>query len=242
MPRPHFTLGKHPVPILQEAGRTPGPVWTGGKSSPHRDSIPDRPARSSVAIPNELPGPHHNEYWEQLNMQTLVAELAQWLRYGLHFWQRRDIIVPSKIHCPSLWPNQHLNGQEIFFLGGGQNDRGVKLSTHFLLVPRLRMSGTIPLLPLCVFLVWRVTTKPIIFLTFFYGLPSELKNPQNYIQTKFFFFSLLPNSTTYRHQQGPTNICSHTTTVLTTHRCILMDCFNNCNFSKHKLMRSLMMV
>ena len=32
------------------------------------------------------------------------------------------------------------------------------------------------------------------------------------------------------------NICSHTTTVLTTHRCILMDCFNNCNFSKHKLM------
>ena len=26
-------------------------------SSPHRDSIPDRPARSSVAIPTELPGP-----------------------------------------------------------------------------------------------------------------------------------------------------------------------------------------
>ena len=27
---------------------------------------------------------------------------------------------------------------------------------------------------------------------------------------------------------------SHTTTVLTTHRCILLDNFNNCNFSKHK--------
>ena len=26
-----------------------------------------------------------------------------------------------------------------------------------------------------------------------------------------------------------------------THRCILMDYFNNCNFSKHELMRSLMM-
>ena len=38
------------------------------------------------------------------------------------------------------------------------------------------------------------------------------------------------------------NICSHTTTVLTTHRCILMDYFNNNNFSKHKSMRSLMMV
>ena len=38
--------GKDPVPILQEAARASGPVWTGGKSRPHRDSIPDRPARS----------------------------------------------------------------------------------------------------------------------------------------------------------------------------------------------------
>jgi len=45
-PRPHFTPGKGPVPILQEAGWAPGPVWTGGKSRPHRDSIPDSPARS----------------------------------------------------------------------------------------------------------------------------------------------------------------------------------------------------
>ena len=43
-PRPHFTPGKEPVPILQEALWAPGPVWTGGKSRPHRDSIPDRPA------------------------------------------------------------------------------------------------------------------------------------------------------------------------------------------------------
>jgi len=44
--RPHFTPGKDPVPILQEAGWAPGSVWTGGKSRPHRDSIPGRPARS----------------------------------------------------------------------------------------------------------------------------------------------------------------------------------------------------
>jgi len=56
-PRPHFTPGKEPVPILQEAGWAPGPVWTGSENlAPHRDSIPDRPARSSVAIPTELPG------------------------------------------------------------------------------------------------------------------------------------------------------------------------------------------
>jgi len=56
-PRPHFTPGKEPVHILQETGWAPGSVWTGGKSRPHRDSILDRPARSSVAIPTELPGP-----------------------------------------------------------------------------------------------------------------------------------------------------------------------------------------
>jgi len=31
-----------------------------GKSRPHRDSIPDRPARSSVVIPTEPPDPHIN--------------------------------------------------------------------------------------------------------------------------------------------------------------------------------------
>ena len=45
-PRPHFTPGKDPVPILQEAGWARGPVWTGGKSRPRRDSFPDSPACS----------------------------------------------------------------------------------------------------------------------------------------------------------------------------------------------------
>ena len=47
-PRPHFTPGKDPVPTLQEARWAPGPVWTGGKSRPHRDSIPDHPSRSQA--------------------------------------------------------------------------------------------------------------------------------------------------------------------------------------------------
>ena len=65
-PSKALTPGKDPVPIVQEAGWTPGPVWTGGKSRPHRDSIPDRPApRSSVAIPTELPGPHKKQYPER---------------------------------------------------------------------------------------------------------------------------------------------------------------------------------
>ena len=44
--RPHFISVKEPVPILQEAGWAPWPVWTGGKCLPRRESIPDRPASS----------------------------------------------------------------------------------------------------------------------------------------------------------------------------------------------------
>ena len=40
------TPGNDPVPILQEAGWAPGPVWTGRKSRPYGDSIPDHPAPS----------------------------------------------------------------------------------------------------------------------------------------------------------------------------------------------------
>ena len=58
--RPHFTPGKEPVPILQEAGWAPGPVWTGGKSRPNRDSIPDRPARSQSLY--RLSYPAHKLY------------------------------------------------------------------------------------------------------------------------------------------------------------------------------------
>jgi hypothetical protein len=57
-PQPHFTPRKDPVPIVQEAGWAPGPVWTGaGNLAPIGIRSPDRPARSSVSIPTELPGP-----------------------------------------------------------------------------------------------------------------------------------------------------------------------------------------
>jgi hypothetical protein len=41
-PQPHFTPGKDPVPIVQEAGWAPEPVWTGGKSRPAGIRSPDR--------------------------------------------------------------------------------------------------------------------------------------------------------------------------------------------------------
>ena len=48
MPRPgHFTLGKDPVPIVQEGGWAPGPAWTGAEIlAPTGIQTPGRPARS----------------------------------------------------------------------------------------------------------------------------------------------------------------------------------------------------
>jgi len=59
--RPHFTPGKDPVPIVQEAGWAPGPVWMVGKSRSHWDLIPYCPARSQLLY--RLSNPAH---WVQL--------------------------------------------------------------------------------------------------------------------------------------------------------------------------------
>jgi hypothetical protein len=46
-PRPLFTPGKDPVPIVQEAGWAPGPVWTGAENlAPTGIRSPDRSTRS----------------------------------------------------------------------------------------------------------------------------------------------------------------------------------------------------
>jgi hypothetical protein len=43
---------------------------------------------------------------------------------------------------------------------GGRNGRDVKLTTDLRKVPRLSMSGSIPLLPLYAFMAWTGTTSP----------------------------------------------------------------------------------
>jgi hypothetical protein len=47
MPRPLFTPGKDPVPILQEAWWAPWPVWTGAENlAPTGIRSPDHPTHS----------------------------------------------------------------------------------------------------------------------------------------------------------------------------------------------------
>ena len=48
------TPGKDLVPIVQEAGWAPGPVWMGGKSRPHRDSILDCPYTDWASRPTRF--------------------------------------------------------------------------------------------------------------------------------------------------------------------------------------------
>jgi len=92
-PRPHFTPGKDPVPILQEAGWAPGSVWTSGKSRLHRDSIPDRPAPSQSL--NRLSYPAHVCRTNSICLRpmNLTASLINtrcigWLRRFRHFFGR----------------------------------------------------------------------------------------------------------------------------------------------------------
>jgi hypothetical protein len=58
MPPLLFTPEKDPVPIVQEAGWAPRPVWTGAENlTPYRDSIPQPSSPQPVATPTTLPGP-----------------------------------------------------------------------------------------------------------------------------------------------------------------------------------------
>jgi hypothetical protein len=97
-PQPHFTLGKDPVPILQEAGWALGPVWTGGKSRPHRDSINKFPSQSHIPTPYlnliilrfvtwenyTMPIPTYR--WEKLYLQDCSKACNSW---NMRIWWRK---------------------------------------------------------------------------------------------------------------------------------------------------------
>jgi hypothetical protein len=90
-PRPHFAPGKYPVPILQEAGWAQGMVWMNGKSRPHPDSIPPRPARSQSLYQLSYPAHVYKRVricnwnkgdqirYEMLRQQQFISELSEFL-------------------------------------------------------------------------------------------------------------------------------------------------------------------
>ena len=76
-PRPHFTSGKDLVPILQEAGWAPVPVWKGGKSHPHQDSIVDCPACSQSLYQLSYPG---HKLLRLFSMTAICKQVTKWLQ------------------------------------------------------------------------------------------------------------------------------------------------------------------
>jgi hypothetical protein len=61
-PRPHFTLRKDLVPIVQAAGWAPGPVWTSAENLAHTGlRSPDHPARSQLLYQLSYPA-HKTTY------------------------------------------------------------------------------------------------------------------------------------------------------------------------------------
>jgi len=71
-PRPLFTLGKDPIPIVQEAEWTPGPVWTGAENlAPTGIRSPDRPARSQSLYRLRYPALRPSQSFEnQMKSET----------------------------------------------------------------------------------------------------------------------------------------------------------------------------
>ena len=81
-PRPYFTPGKDPVPIVQEAECAPGPVWTGGKSQLTGIRSPDRPARSYSLY--RLSHPAHPYRYIVCKNKSKHTFMTLWIKHGLY--------------------------------------------------------------------------------------------------------------------------------------------------------------
>ena len=109
-PQLRFTPGKDPLPILQEAGWAPGPVWMGGKSCPHWDLIPDRPSRSQSLY--WLSYPAHNLMSCGNDKLTVYLKKLGWFNHNSDYAMAydsgvqihagaRDLSVLQNVHCHS---------------------------------------------------------------------------------------------------------------------------------------------
>ena len=79
VPRPgRFTPGKDPVPIVQEAGWAPGPVWTGAEISPPTGiRTLDRPARRGSLYRPNYPGPCVSNILSYINILRFLVPLMR---------------------------------------------------------------------------------------------------------------------------------------------------------------------
>jgi hypothetical protein len=116
-PRPLFTPRKDPVPIAQEAGWAPGPVWTGAENLAHTGiRSPDGPARSQslyrLSYPAHMKTNVHLRFhlaeffleWEIFrtkilgkNQNTYVIVNSSYSEYrGVYEMRRKNTVQPGR--------------------------------------------------------------------------------------------------------------------------------------------------
>ena len=95
-------------PFYRRLGGPQGRSGRAGKSRPRRDSIPDRPACSSVAIPTELPGPHYYYYYcfptlktAQSIQRRMVSEKCVQCKN-----EQNTTGLQNRIHCVDMTANR----------------------------------------------------------------------------------------------------------------------------------------
>jgi len=100
--RPLFTPGKDPVRIVQEAGWTPGPVWTSAENlAPTGIRSPDRPARSQSLY--RLSYPAHSMQCACAILSYVTCPTLQYfstLFHSLHYFLK--IVIWYKICVSSF--------------------------------------------------------------------------------------------------------------------------------------------
>ena len=104
-PWPYFTLGKDAVPIVQEAGWALGPVWRGGKSRSHRDSIQDLPTRNQSLYRLRYPAQSRSNYFCKIRITFKPA--CKQARRGAKFFFRFTKVPFVQVH--GLWTPDHSN-------------------------------------------------------------------------------------------------------------------------------------
>ena len=98
------TPGKDPVVNVQEVGWAPWPVWTGGKSRTHRDSIPDRPARSQSLYRLSYPAHGKNTAFSILWLENMSS-------FQFYDWKT----IFSVLWLEKCWGFSFMTGKLIFW-------------------------------------------------------------------------------------------------------------------------------
>ena len=143
-PRPLFTPGKEPVPIIQKARWAPGPVWTGEKNlAPTGIRSPDRPARSSVAIPTELRRTTEH-FYEVAKKKTLPFHI---LCESFSLRREAPKILPKFFRLFDRQTNQYFISPRMCF--------NYTLGRRFLLAPTVQVATDRR------FTIWLTTRVPI---------------------------------------------------------------------------------